>query len=494
MGNAEKKGLCHMITMDYDVAVIGAGVVGSAIARELSRYRLDVALIDAAEDVAMGASHANSAIVHAGYDCVPGTMMAKLNVKGNAMFDQWCAELNVPLKRIGTLVIAFGEEDEKELNNLYNRGIENGVPDMRIISGDEAREMEPMLSKDVTAALYAGTGAITCPYEMTIACAENARHNGVRWMMDSPVTAIERKGDGLHVTAGVYNLRAKYVVNAAGVHADDVARLIGDESFKIKPRKGEYMLLDRTAANLKKVIFQTPSKMGKGVLVSPTVDGNSFAGPTAVDMTDKEDTSVCAESIDELGRLSLKSTPGLNLRGVITSFAGVRAQPSTGDFIIRPSEVDPRMVFASGICSPGLSSAPAIAEEVVEVLKSEGLVLNRKPFFDPERQPIKAFRHMTEEEKKAAIAETPLYGRIICRCETITEAEIVEAIRRGARSLDGVKRRTRAGMGRCQGGFCGPRVMEILSRELDIPMEALTKFGAGSNLLVGKTREDGDNE
>lgn len=480
-----------MITMDYDVAVIGAGVVGSAIARELSRYRLDIALIDAAEDVAMGASRANSAIVHAGYDCPPGSVEARLNVKGNAMYDQWCRELGVPLKRIGTLVIAFNEEEEQILRNLYERGLQNGVPDMQIISGDEARKMEPALSEKVKAALHAGTGAITCPYEMTIACAENARHNGVRWLMNSPVTAIERKGDALHVTAGVYHLRAKYVVNAAGVYADEVARLIGDDSFAITPRKGEYMLLDRTAANLKKVIFQTPTKMGKGVLVSPTVDGNTFAGPTAIDMQDKTDTTVSAESINELSRLSLKSTPNLNLRAVITSFAGVRAQPSTGDFIIRSSVVDPRMVFAAGICSPGLSSAPAIAEEVVSVLKGEGLVLSRKPFFDPERQPIRAFRHMTDEEKKAAIAETPLYGRVICRCETITEAEIVEAIRRGARSLDGVKRRTRAGMGRCQGGFCGPRVMEILSRELDIPMEALTKFGAGSNLLVGKTREDG---
>ncbi len=482
-----------MTTMDYDVAVIGAGVVGSAIARELSRYRLDVALIDSAEDVAMGASRANSAIVHAGYDCVPGTLMARLNVRGNELYDSWCRELDVPLKRIGTLVIAFGSEDEKELHNLLDRGIKNGVPDLKIISGDEAREMEPMLSKEVTSALYAGTGAITCPYEMTIACAENARLNGVKWLLGSPVTAIAPKEDGLYITAGVYNLKAGYVINAAGVHADEVARLIGDDSFSIKARKGEYMLLDRTAADLKKVIFQTPSKMGKGVLVSPTVDGNSFAGPTAVDIEDKEDTSVCAASIDELCRLARKSAPDLNLRAVITSFAGVRAQPSTGDFIIRPSDVDKRMVFASGICSPGLSSAPAIAEEIVKILGDLGAKLDKKPFFDPERQHIKAFRHMTEEEKKAAIAESPLYGRIICRCETITEAEIVEAIRRGARSIDGVKRRTRAGMGRCQGGFCSPRVMEILSREAGIPMEDITKFGAGSKLVVGKTREDGEN-
>lgn len=474
----------------WDVVIIGGGVTGCAIARELSRYRLKIALVEAAEDVAMGASRANSAIVHAGYDAEPGTLMAELNVKGNAMYDEWCGQLHVPLQRIGSLVIGFNEEDKLEIEKLYQRGLKNGVPDMRIISGDEARAMEPRLNEKVICALHAGTGAITCPYEMTIACAENARQNGVQFIMNAPVRAIKPEADGFLIRAGESDLRARYVINAAGVYADDVSRLIGDDSYSVFPRKGEYMLLDKSAGGFKKVIFQTPSKLGKGVLVSPTVDGNAFAGPTAVDIQDKADNQVTDEGIAQLTGLSRKSVPSINLRAVITSFAGVRAQPSTGDFIIRPSKKHAHFIHAAGICSPGLTSAPAIAQRVADLLAGQGLELPENPEFDPVRLPIPAFRHMSNEERIQAIKANPAYGRIICRCETITEAEIVEAIHRGARSLDGVKRRTRAGMGRCQGGFCGPRVMELLSRELKVPMERLTKFGGGSNLLVGKLKED----
>jgi glycerol-3-phosphate dehydrogenase len=475
----------------WDVVIIGGGVTGCAIARELSRYRLKIALVEAAEDVAMGASRANSAIVHAGYDAEPGTLMAELNVKGNALYDEWCAQLHVPLQRIGSLVIGFDASDRQEIEKLYQRGIQNGVPGLRIISGDEARKMEPRLNEKVTCALHAETGAITCPYEMTIACAENARKNGVTFVMDAPVQSVEHGEEGDFVLrAGDETLKARYLINAAGLHADDVARMIGDDSFSIFPRKGEYMLLDKSAGGFKKVIFQTPSRLGKGVLVSPTVDGNAFAGPTAVNTQSKSDNEVTDEGIAQLNELSRKSVPSINLRAVITSFAGVRAQPSTGDFIIRPSEQAPHFIHAAGICSPGLTSAPAIAQRVAELLKQQGLKMEEKADFDPVRMPIPAFRHMNEQERIRAIQQNPAYGRIICRCETITEGEIVEAIHRGARSLDGVKRRTRAGMGRCQGGFCGPRVMELLSRELNMPMERLTKFGGGSNLLVGKLKED----
>lgn len=473
---------------EYDVAVIGAGVVGSAIARRLSRWTIKAALIDAAEDVAMGASRANSAIVHAGYDCPPGSLEAKLNVEGNALYDEWARELDVPLKRNGTFVAAFSEEEAEHVKELYERGLKNGVPDMRIISGDEARQMEPMLSKDVVCALFAPTGGITCPYEMTIACAENARRNGVDWLLGRPVTAIKADEEGFVVTAGYEDIRARRVINAAGLFSDEIARMIGDDSFTVRPRKGEYLLLDRTAKAPKYVIFQTPSKLGKGVLVSPTVDDNCFAGPTAVDQEDKYDNSVSAESIKSLQTLARKSTPDIDFRNVITSFAGIRAQPSTGDFIIRPSEKESRFIHAAGICSPGLTSAPAIADMVEELVRQSGIELIPDPNYDPNRKHIKAFRHMTDEEKQAAIEKNPLYGRIICRCETITEAEVVEAVARGARNLDGVKRRTRAGMGRCQGGFCGPRVMEIIARETGIKMEKLTKFGGGSYLLAGKTR------
>lgn len=474
---------------NYDIAIIGAGVVGCAIARQLSRYQLRIALIDAAEDVAMGASRANSAIVHAGYDCPVGSAEAGCNVRGNFLYTQWCKELDVPLQRVGSLVAGFGEEDEKTLRALYERGVQNGVPDMELVSGDRAREIEPSLSSEVTLALWAPTCGITCPYQMTIACAENARENGVEWILNAKVSSMRDTGEAIEIQAGERTVTAAYVVNAAGVYADEVSRMLGDASFSIHPRKGEYLLMDRNACIARTVIFQTPSKLGKGVLVSPTVDGNIFAGPTAVDMQDKADTSVTAEGIDSLTRLAHKSVPALNLRAVITSFAGVRAQPSTGDFVIGVSSANPRLVQAAGICSPGLTSAPAIAEKIDAILHEAGLAMPEKADYKPLRQAIPEFRKLSDEEKSALIEKDARFGRIICRCETITEGEIVEAIRRGARSLDGVKRRTRAGMGRCQGGFCAPRVMEILSRELNVPMTELTKFGGNSKLLVGKLKE-----
>lgn len=472
----------------YDVAIIGAGITGSAIARYLSRFDLKLILIDSEADVAMGSSRANSAIVHAGFDCAPGTLMAEMNVKGNALYDSWCAELDVPLKRIGSVVIGFDGKDEAELQKLYDKGIANGVPGVKLISGDEVRAIEPSISGDVTKALWAPTGAITCPYELTIACAENARENGCEWLLNAPVTVIAHNADGVTITAGERTIDAKYVVNAAGLYADEIAHLVGDDSFDITPRKGEYLLLDRGTMPLNTVIFQTPSKLGKGVLVSPTVDGNAFAGPSAVDQTDKTDTSVTQEGIDSLMTQARRSAPGMNFRNVITAFAGLRAQPKVHDFILRASDSCPKMIHAAGICSPGLTSAPAIAEYIADLLKEAGLELNEKASYNPTRKHIRLFRHMTDDERIAAIAENPLYGRIICRCETITEAEIVEAIRRGATTVDGVKRRTRAGMGRCQGGFCGPRVMDILARELNVPMEEITKFGRDSHMIVGRTR------
>lgn len=476
--------------MRYDVVIVGGGVTGCAIARELSRYAARTVLVEAAEDVAMGSSKANSAIVHAGYDCEPGSVMARVNVRGNALFTKWCEELDVPLGRCGSLVVGFDEADRAQIERLYAQGVQNGVPDMEIVDGGRARELEPSLSEAVTCALYAQTGGITCPYELTIACSENARANGVEFKLNAPVTAIERLADGgFALACGDERIEANYVVNAAGLFADDIARMAGDDSFSISPRKGEYLLMDRNACRTFKVVFQTPSKMGKGVLVSPTVDGNIFAGPTAVDQTDKRDTEVTQAGIDALRRQAIRSVPSLDFRSVITSFAGLRAIPSTEDFILRASERAPHMVHAAGICSPGLSSAPAIAEEVAALLRAQGLTLKENRTFEPRRSHIAAFRRMTREQQAAAIAENPLYGRIICRCETVTEAEIVEAIRRGARSVDGVKRRTRAGMGRCQGGFCSPRVMDILSRELRLPMDEITKFGGKSNLVVGKLKE-----
>lgn len=473
-----------------DLLIIGAGVTGCAIARELSHTGLGIALADAGADVAMGASRANSAIVHAGYDCAPGTLMAKLNVRGNGMFDEMCEDLNVPLLRIGSFVAAFGAEDERTLKELLARGRANGVPGLEIITGERARELEPKLSEAITAALWAPTAGITCPYELTIAMSENARANGAEILLNHRVSAISCGADGFDVSfENGSRIHAGYVVNAAGVFSDDVARMIGDDSFTISPRKGEYMLLDKQALCVSTVIFQIPSALGKGVLVAPTVDGNVFAGPTARDVADKLDTQTTSEGMSELKKMALKSVPSLGLRQVITSFAGVRAQPSTGDFIIRPSAQNDRFIHAAGICSPGLSSAPAIGEYVRKLLGEAGADVSERGDAIYVREHAKPFRLMNEAERAEAYRRNPLFGRIICRCESVTEAEIVDAIRRGATTVDGVKRRTRAGMGRCQGGFCAPRVMEILSRELGRSADELTKFGGKSYMVAGKLRE-----
>lgn len=475
--------------MQVDVLIIGGGVIGCAIARQLSRKNIRIALVEAKEDVSMGASRANSGIVHAGYDAVPGTLMAQMNVLGNALYDQWCQELQIPLSRIGSLVIALHSEDEAVLSHLYVQGIQNEVPGLSLIGGNAARTLEPLLSGEVTKALYAKTGAITCPYQFAIACYENALRNGVQTYLGTAVTAIEVNKNSFHVRCGDRCFDTTYIINAAGLFADDIAHMVGDESFSIHPRKGEYMLLDHAASHMTHTIFQTPSAMGKGVLVSPTVDGNVFAGPTATDQESRDDTETTAEGIAQLHRLALASVPTLDIRALITSFAGLRAHSNNQDFIIRPSEIVPHMIHVAGICSPGLSSAPAIADYVVALLADIGLQAEDKKDFSPIRHAIPRFAEMTREERVLAIQKNPRYGRVICRCETITEAEIVEAIRRGANSLDAVKRRTRSGMGRCQGGFCSPRVMEIIHRETHLPMTEITKFGGDSTLLVGELKE-----
>ncbi len=474
----------------YDVVIVGGGVSGCAIARVLSSYQIKILLIEATDDVAMGASRANSGIVHAGYDAQPGSLMARLNVEGNRLFDEWTEQLGVPMRRSGSLVLAFNDEEMRTVHALYERGLENNVPGMQVLSGDEARKRQPGISDDVVGALYAATGGITCPYELTIACAENARQNGVEFLFDAPVTQIEFRGDKFELLAGEHKIAAKYVINAAGVYADKIAQLVGDNSFSILPRKGEYMLMDKAANPIFTVIFQTPSALGKGVLVAPTVDGNVFAGPTAVNVDDREDTSVTPEGLEEMTRLSKRSVPNLNLRAVIRSFAGLRAQPSTGDFVIGPSETNDRFINVAGICSPGLTSAPAVALMVADILKNQGLAMEENPTYDPIREPIAEFRRMDNAQRAEAIRKDSRYGRMICRCEYVTEGEIVEAIRRGARSVDAVKRRVRAGMGRCQGGFCAPRVIELISRELNIPIEEVTKFGGNSKMLAGKLGEE----
>ncbi len=476
--------------MKYDVAVVGAGVVGALIARELSRTNLRVALLEKCNDVAMGTTKANSAIVHGGFDAANGTLKAKLNVRGTELMPQLCETLHVPYRNNGSLVLAFSDEEMQHVQTLFERGQKNGVPKLSVLDKAAVLALEPHVSGEVVGALLSETAGIVCPYELTIAAAENAVENGVDFVRNCAVTAIAKTADGFTLQTTCGAIEAAYIVNAAGIHSDDIARMIGDDSISLVARKGEYYLLDKAYGYIADhTIFQCPNKMGKGVLVTPTVDGNLLIGPSALDVDDKEDVDTTAEGLQFVLEKAKRSVPELNLRGAITSFAGLRAHPTTDDFIIEFSDKSDRFVNVAGIESPGLSAAPAIAEMVYEMLLEKTKASERTDF-KPDREAPVRFRNMTKAEREALIAKNKAYGRVICRCETITEGEILDAIHApaGARDADGVKRRTRAGMGRCQGGFCGSKVVEILSRELGVPMNEITKFGGNSKILFEKTK------
>ena len=478
--------------MKYDVAVIGAGVVGSLITRELSKYNIKIALLERCNDCAMGATKANSAIVHAGFDAKPGTLKAKLNVRGVELMKKFCKELNVPLVNNGAIVVAFSDEELPHLETLLERGNVNGVPGLHIVNREELKELEPNIGETAVGALVAPTSSIVCPYELTIAGVENAVTNGAEFIRNCEVKNITSEDDGfvLDTTAG--EIRAEYVINAAGVYSGKVANLIGDNSIEIVVRHGDYYLLDKSQGTLAKhTIFQCPTKMGKGVLVSPTVDGNLIVGPSAQDIDDGDDVSTTAEGLGGIYAAATKSVPLVSLRNAITSFSGNRAHPVNDDFVIGSSAVNKKFINAAGIESPGLSSAPAIAEMVEGILNELTGGMEMKGNFDPIRPEPVRFRHMSTEERAELISKNKAYGRIVCRCETITEGEIIDAIHApaGARDVDGVKRRTRAGMGRCQSGFCSPKVVEILSRELNQDISKITKMGGKSVFITGKNKE-----
>ncbi|MBE6772514.1 MAG: NAD(P)/FAD-dependent oxidoreductase [Ruminococcaceae bacterium] len=476
--------------MNYDVAVVGAGVIGSLIARELSRYNLKIALVEKCNDTAMGTSKANSAIVHAGFDAKPGTLKAKLNVAGTELMPELCKTLSVPFKPVGSLVVAFSDEEVETLNELLERGNENGVPGLEIYDKAKLKEAEPSISDEAKAALWAPSAGIVCPYELTIAAAENAVVNGAEFIRNFEVKKIDFDGEKFTISNGEKEIAAKYIINAAGVYCDEIAALIGDTSIHTTPRKGEYMLCDKTVGKLANhTIFQCPSKMGKGILVTPTVDGNLLLGPSALDIEDKNDVTTSADTLAEVLEIAKKSVPCLTTREVITSFAGLRAHCDRDDFIIEPSEKNAQFINVAGIESPGLSSAPAIALYVKDIILN-AMPAEEKSNFNPVREEPVRFRHMSNEERKALIEKNPAYGRIICRCETITEGEILDAIHApaGARDVDGVKRRTRAGMGRCQGGFCGSKVVELLAQELGVEINEITKFGGNSKILYDRTK------
>ena len=474
----------------YDVAIIGAGVIGGMIARELSFYNLKICILEKENDVAMGATKANSAIVHAGFDAKEGTLKARLNVKGSKMMPEIAKALGVKYINNGSLVVGFNEEDEKTLQGLLERGNSNGVEGLRVLKREEILEIEPNIGKNVTCALFAPTGAIICPYDLAVSAIGNAMDNGTELKCNFGVESIERKNEYYVIKSEKEEICARYVVNAAGLYSDGIAKLAGDDSFNVHPRRGEYVLLDKECGDIiSHTIFVTPSKMGKGILVSPTVDGNLLLGPTAVDGEDKSDKSTTSEFFASIFGIAERSVFGIPKNKTITSFCGLRSVGSTGDFIINtPKE---GFVNVAGIESPGLSASPAIAEYVRDILKESGLRLEKNENAMMTRKSMHVFREASVEEKNRMIKESPSYGRIVCRCEGVTEGEILDAIRRNpkATDLDGVKRRTRSQMGRCQGGFCSPYIIELLSRELNLPYEQITKFGGESYVATGKTKE-----
>ena len=474
----------------YDVAIIGAGVIGSAVARELSKYNVKACVIEREEDVCCGTSKANSAIIHAGFDAKPGTLKARLNVRGNEMMDQLSKDLDIPFKRNGSLVVRTKDQDPAGLVELLEKAKANGVPRVRILNREELIAMEPNLSDDVVEALHAPTGAIVCPFHMTIAFAENAYENGVEFFLNTKVENITKTESGYKLTTNNQVIEAKVVVNAAGVYSDEFNNMVSTRKLQVIARKGEYMLLDKAAGcHVNQTIFQLPSKMGKGVLVSPTVHGNLIVGPTACDIDDKEGTNTTQKYLDSIGPAAALSVKNVPLRQVITSFAGLRAHEVDGDFVIGEAEGAEGFFNAAGVESPGLSSAPAIGELLAGQI-AEKLSLSKKDNFKATRKGILNPETLTMEERNALIKEQPAYGNIICRCEMISEGEILDAIHRplGARSLDGVKRRTRAGMGRCQSGFCSPRTMEILAREVPMAMSDISKSGGKSTYIVGTNK------
>lgn len=474
----------------YDVAIIGGGIAGCACAYRLSRCKLNVVLLEKENDICMGSTRANSAIMHAGYDPQPGTLMAKLNVEGNAMSREICKKLSVPWKDTGSLVVALSEEDLDTLQVLLERGQANGVPGLEIWSAEQLKEREPNVTPAAAGALWAPTAGIVNPWEFGLAMAEVAVQNGCTVKRRFAVQQIERDADGFTVSSEQESICAKYVINAAGVYADQISEMVAAPSFKIEPTVGEYYLLDKAEGNrVSAVIFQCPSKEGKGVLVSPTVHGNLIVGPNAVVRDDRSDTADTAEGLEEVRTKAMRTVPNINFRQNIRNFAGMRANSTVDDFIIEFAQE--HFLNVAGIRSPGLTAAPAIAEYAVGLLQEQGLDLTEKESYTDSRSRVN-FAHLSAEERAELIAENPAYGRVICRCETVTEGEILDAIHSPIPpvSVDGIKRRAGAGMGRCQGGFCGPRVVDILARELGVSPMDILQDKDGSFILTSRTKAE----
>lgn len=483
--------------MDYDVLIIGAGITGASIAFELSKFEIDVAVIEKENDVSMMTTKANSGIVHAGYDPLPSTKMAKLNVLGNALIHELYPLMNFAFDPCGSLVVGKTLEEHQKINELYERGLKNHVPGLKILkTKEEVHQVEPYLDADIDYALYAKTAGIVSPWELCLALSYNAKTNGVDFFFDSKVCDIERVEDRYLVKTDKGEFRGKYVINCAGLFADDIYRMAlkgKGECFDITPVKGEYFLLDKEQGYLaSKVIFQCPNQLGKGVLVTKTVHGNLLVGPNAIETGDKEDTSTRASSLDFIRMTSKKSVDKVNFMANIRNFSGERATiAGMDDFYIEESEYLHHFINFAGIKSPGLTSGPAFGVEAREMLEKSGLSMKKKAEYRYYRMKTH-FRDLSLKEKEKLIKEDPRYGQIICRCETVSEGEIIDALHAPipARSIDGVKRRCNAGMGRCQGGFCSPKVSHLLMKELGLGYNEVYQDKEGSSILVSRTKED----
>ena len=472
----------------FDVVVIGGGVIGGLMLRELTKYNLNVCLLEKDGDVALGASKANSGIVHAGFDAVEGSLKAKFNVLGNQMMEGVCAELGVKFRKNGSLVVAFSEEEITTLHALKKRGENNGVTGLEIVSQDKLRAMEKNISDSALSALYAPTGGIVCPYELTIASIGNAMDNGATLLTDFAVSNIEKNENGYIIKSDDgQRVESKIIINCAGLFSGKIANMVGDSDIEVNARKGEYILLDRESGDfVSHTLFFTPTKVGKGILITQTVDNNILLGPTATEQ-EGSDTETSANGLNFVIDTAKKMCKNIPLFNTITSFAGLRAYCNRHDFIIEESKVSKGVIHCAGIESPGLTSAPAIAKYVVEELVSGMIDLNKNKNFNGIRKPDYFFKNLSVAEKNEIIKKDPSYGKIVCRCEQVTEGEILRAIRENppAKDIDGVKRRTRSGMGRCQGGFCQPFVAELIAKERGIKLEEVNKNGKGSYLLTG---------
>ncbi|MFP4499757.1 MAG: NAD(P)/FAD-dependent oxidoreductase [Candidatus Hydrogenedentota bacterium] len=472
----------------YDVAIVGAGCVGAAIARRLSSYELRVALLEQCADVGFGVSKANSGIIHAGFHHPTTSLKARLEIRGNLMFEQLHHDLGFPFKRVGILVVAFSYEEMKTVEQLYAQGVENRVPLLEICSRERMLMLEPNLNPDTVGGLYAPTGGIIEPYRYVFALVESAVKNGVVLHTEFCV-ARAAHDDGVYTieSEAGQTVRARHIINAAGLHADELSAIFGAEPFEITPRKGEEFLLDRKAAGFPNhVLFPVPARHSKGILVIPTVEGTMMIGPTATEVEAKEDRATSDENLDTVFAQAMHMVPSISRRDIITAFAGSRPVMAGNDFYIGVSTMAPHFIQVAGIQSPGLTASPAIAEYVKDLLKQDGLALTEKTRFDPLLENSPRVREQPIERLENLVADDPNYGHIVCRCEAVSEAEIIEAIARGHTTMDGIKFYTRAGMGRCQGGFCTYRILKILARETGMPIDAITKRGGESRLVLGR--------